>query len=315
MQIWKSKLTWQRLIAIAGLAILLTKTITSWLFPDFVISQTISAIAIAILVIQVSSELPSMIRRYSKHRREGVTLIKQLYAMVPEKLVALYRLECGQQRAFLSWIRRKTPTMNQIDGEIFLYHKKSQYSTFLTILFIMCLTDVPVSTLMIGLAVDNSSLRIYLHIFLIVTTLYTITWLFADRHAVKSTYHIAGTNCLYLRVGERFDAEVPWFSCDHALPVLQNKELKDSRSAWLSKQGFSAAETVFCTPFDQPNVALVINVTNPVYIEKYKIKRTKIRYILIYVDEPNKFIDSIHRHIRTLKSEYLISQRSTEGIH
>ena len=308
MQIWKSKLTWQRLIAIAGLALLLIKTITSWFFPELAISQKISAIAITILVIQLTSELPSIIRKYSKNRRDGVTFAKQLWALVPEKLIALFHLECGQQRAFLSWIRREKITANEIDGEIFLYHQKSQYPTFLTILFILSLTDLPVSTLMIGLAVDDSSIRMYLHIFLIVTTLYTLIWLVADRHAVRSTFHIAGKNSLHLRVGERFDAKIPWIACDHAVAVPQNKELKDSRSAWLRKQGFSVAETILCTPFDQPNVALVVNETNSTYIEKYKIKRTKVKYILVYVDEPRKFINSIHQHIHISRSEHLLSQ-------
>jgi hypothetical protein len=315
MQTWKPKLTWQRLIAIASLALIFFKTITSRFFPELVISEQISAMSMIILLTQLSCELPSIINRYSKNRSKGMTITQQLIALVPDKLISLFHLECGQQRAFLCWVRQKKLTMNEVDGEIFSYHQKSQYSTFLTILFILCLTDIPISTLMLGLAIDDSLTRMYLHIFLFVTTLYTIMWLIADRHAVRSTHHIAGTNSLYLRVGERFDAVIPWIACDNALPVSQNKELKDSRSAWLHKQGFSAAATVFCTPFDQPNVALIINQTDSTNIEKYKIKKTKIKCILVYVDEPSKFIHSVHRHVQSFRSEYLPSQLPTEGIH
>jgi len=315
MQMWKPKMTWKRLIALISLALLFIKTITSWFLPDLVISQKLSVVAITIVVIQLLSELPSTLRLYSRNRREGITLTKQLCALFPKSLVALFRLECGQQRAFLSWILRKRIIIKAIDGEIFLYNQKSQYGTFLTILCLLCMTDIPVSTLMLSLAVDDSLVRIYLHVFVIVTTLYTVTWLIADRHAVSSTYHIAGTNSLHLRVGERFYAQIPWIACERALPLVQNKELKDSKNDWLRKQGFSAAETIFCTPYDQPNVALFITESNSTYIEKYKFERTKVRYILVYVDEPSKFIHSIHRHIQNLKSEYLLSQLPTESTH
>lgn len=298
MQLSKVKLTWKKFVLLVSLTLFFTKTVSSWLFPEVSISQEISAITMMLLLIQLSSVVPPMMRRYYKNRQDGLTFIKQVQALVPEKLVALFRLECSQQRAFLCWILRKKFLANEMSGETFSYHLRSQYQTFLAILIILCLTDLPISTLLISFVLDDPLLKMSFHVSLVVTTLYTIVWLIADRYAVNSTCHIVGKNSLCLRVGGRFDAEIPWSACEQVRPILQNKELRESRSAWLLKQGFVAAETIFCTPFDQPNVALIIRDPDSVYVEKYKLKRNEAKCILVYVDEPGKFIHSVHRNIQ-----------------
>jgi hypothetical protein len=302
MRAGKPKLPWKRIVAITGFALILAKVFFSWISPNLEISQKITTFTIAILFVEFLYCTPLIIKRYHQSRQQGITLLEQIISLIPEKLIGLFQLERAQQRSFFSWVRKKPFVMNKIDGEIFSYYQKSQHSTLLIILYILLLTDIPISTLMLSLALDDVTIKLHLHTFLGISTLYSFAWLISEKYAVKSTYHIAGGSSLYLQVGERFNAEIAWIACKDVQVVLQNKEIKESTNTWLHKQGFAPEKTVFCTPFDQPNVALTLNENMPVKIEKFKIKRSNIKYILIFVDDPCKFAHSIHKHIESIKT-------------
>jgi hypothetical protein len=302
MPIKGTKLTWRRIFALLGITFFLGRIFLEWISPGLFTSKQVFAFASLILIVKFFAEIPSIVERNKELRRSNATLSQHFSALLPTKLVSLCRLEIAQQRGFFCWLSGACPTKNQPSGEVFSYHNKSQYSTIFAMLILSCMVELPSCSLMLEVTIDDFLVRRYIHWILSISVAYTMVWLFSDRHLIRSTFHIIGKDALHLKVGARFNAKIPWNACSNAYAISHTKELQDSRRKWLLKNGLHPGATITCTPFDQPNVALVLHENSQGHIEKYKLVRDNIQYVLIYVDEPQKFVCAIRERMVNLKS-------------
>lgn len=246
---------------------------------------------IAVLVVgRLLVDVPDGVRRMAGARRRNMGWASQLAALIPIELAALFQLERATQRAFVAWLCRRPPMFGVTAGQVFEHHRKSQYSTVFIIVLIMCVTEVPLSFLLLDVIVSDPVLVTCLHWFLVCGTLYTLVLLAGDRHLVWSTRHVVAEDGLRLRVGERFAATIPWGAVSAIGTAPKSKELSESRDAWLRRNGIDPSETVIGTPLDQPNVVIDIEDLASVWVEKFRMPRSGVRHILIYVDEPAQFI-------------------------
>jgi hypothetical protein len=290
---WTAKLTWPRMFTLSIGVLLIGRILARRVIPEWLSMHQVLALSSAILAIKLLLELCVGARRCALARRNGDTLAAQCLALLPIGLVGLFRLELAQHRGFVSWLRRQQPTTVRVEGDIFEHYGKSQYPTIFIIVMFSCATEVPINGLVLHVMIKDPVIRGYAHWLLGGAICYTVMWLIADRHLLRHTQHVISADALHLRVGARFSAEIPWDAIEDAFKITDIKEMTDSKTAWLRKNGFAPSTTVIGTPIDAPNVALVLGQSVPATIEKYKTRRHGVRHVLLYVDEPDRFVHAV----------------------
>lgn len=286
------KYNWQKIF---GLALLMhvCGTIIRWTAPDLLSKDQVWLLASAVLILKLCLDIPKNARQYIQARREGASLMQALLHLVPQEVIGMFRLERATQRAFILFLCRKNIDSNTIPGVKFGFYQTSQYATIFIIVMICCATEVPLSYLLMGALVKDPAAAQYTHWALLATVFYSIILLLGDRYLLKSSHHLVGSDEIHLRVGARFFAQIPKAAVKQAALINSTKELSEAKSKWLQRNGFDPEETVIGTPIDTPNVALIIEHSASVKIEKYCVPRHGVRNVLIYVDDPAAFIQSI----------------------
>jgi hypothetical protein len=292
----ETKLGWERIFALA-LVVHVAGTVTRWCFPELLTKSQIWALAAGVLVLKILIGFPEALRCYAQARRNGASTVEGVRNLVPAELIGLFRLERATQRGFVTWLRRRPPATTGIAGQSFEYYQGSQYATIFLIAMLCCVTEVPLSYLLMGIILNDPVAAQYAHWALLATVAYTMVLMLGDRHLVKHTRHVLAPQRLHLSVGARFHAQIPWEAVETAYPVQIAKELSEAKRAWLRRSGFDPLETVVCTPVDVPNVALVLKKSIPVKIEKYQIAQQDVRYVLVYVDEPGTFVQAVRNRL------------------
>lgn len=287
---------WRQVFLLA-LILQLAGTVVRKTWPDLVSKNQVFALAVAVVLLKLIYGVPRAAKRYAQARRDGASLSGALLTLIPVEILGLFRLERATQQGLGAWLRRKPPVLDDIPGQRFGFYKNSQYGTIFIIVMLSCVTEVPFSYFLMGIIEKDPVKAQYMHWFLLVSVIYTVLLLLGDRHLIRFTQHVLGSTGLHLRVGARFKADVPWNAVKDAYAIKSLKELQEARSEWLRRNGFEPSETVIGTPIDGPNVALVLDPSVSVDIEKFKIAQHGIRHVLLYVDDPTAFIHALRERI------------------
>lgn len=285
---------WQQIFLLSFI-LQMAGTVVRKIWPDLLSKNQVFALAASLVILKLLYSVPKAAKRYTQSRRDGASLFEGLWALIPVEILGIFRLERATQKAVGAWLRRKPPCVDNISGQAFGYYKNSQYSTIFIIVMVSCVTEVPFSYLLIEIIEKDPAKAAYLHWFLLGSVIYSVILLLGDRHLIRYTQHIVGQSALYLRVGARFKADIPWHAVKEVSKFKSSKELKESRNTWLLRNGFKPSETITCTPIDGPNIVLSLDPLIPINVEKFKIARYNVHHILLFVDDPTAFIQAVQK--------------------
>ncbi|GAB3411307.1 hypothetical protein NX774_16195 [Massilia agilis] len=285
------KITWRRVFWWSVIAYFVGKLVARWLYPDALTMPQVWGVVILLPALRAAMELRYALARYLACRQRGRDVRSSLPALLPVGFAGFVRFNYIQLFGFL---QRRAPCPNYDDE--FEHYKKSQHSTVILIALIACAVELPISATVIGFVAHGSESGSPAHVILLSFSLFAVLWLVGDRYLVSRSRHGLAGDKLYLNVGARFEAEIALASVQD-VRLLTQKEAQESRAAWIRRNGCNPSETIMATPFDQPNLAISLDVLSHPHIEAYGIPREQVRSLLVYVDDPQSFAKKVQERL------------------
>lgn len=286
---------WQHVLVLALVTLVAGKLIYKKLFPEHFQLLHVVVLAASMVLVRFMAELPAGWQRMRALRGHQASLSAQLLALIPEGSLGLLRFGAAQMRGTACWLMRKRPCPAPGPGHSFAFYNKSQYPTVFIIAMLSCAVEIPLNAMIMGLLEPDPVRRVLLQKIILTGLVLTVLWMIGDRHWLRSTIHVLNGRTLTLRLGARLDATIPLAAIADAFPIKSGKELAQPMNVWLRKNGFDPGATVIGSPFDLPNVVLVLDPAAPVIIDRFKIRQKGVRQLLLYVDDPAALIQSLSR--------------------
>jgi hypothetical protein len=288
-----AKQSWERVFCALLALHLVGKIGAKWAAPDLIPIQFAWLAPASVILLRLLAELPDGFARYAEQKKRNRPLFHQLSSIAPPYLAGFVSLYLVHLQACLRWVMGKAAFTPIRPGRVFHYYEKSQYHTAFVIAVLMGITDVPFGMLFLEVIEPDSARRQAIHAATLSLLLLAALWLLGDRQLVKATHYRVAPHCLVLRIGMRFIAYVSYGAIADAKLIDGHKELSEANHRWLQRHGFKPDETVICSPFDQPNLALTIHPSPHTRIVKGQMRREGIRHILVYVPEAAAFLNAL----------------------
>lgn len=200
-------------------------------------------------------------------------------AWLPPELVGLLRLGRAQRQGFLHWLRRRPPAALPA-GQAFTYLERGSYRTAIAIALFCALVELPLDAGIVALLPVDAGKRQLLHIAMLAGGLSALAWVLGDRWHVGSGCHVLGAGGLVVRIGARTEGTIP-------LPAIAAcRRLDASPADWCRRHGIDVRRTVRASPFDRPNLVLVVDPAHPVALRHLGRERGDVACLFLYVDRP-----------------------------
>jgi hypothetical protein len=241
--------------------------------------RALLAVPLLLIVAKDLAHLPDALARLRSAARERSGFATWLAALLPPELVGLLRLDRALWRGFMSWLRRR-PYTARPDGLRLSYLERGAYTTIRAVILVATFTEVPLSALMLSLFVHDAGTRHLLHLLFGVGCAYTIVWVMGDRWLVGEGCHVLAGGELDLEVGARARARIPLAA------IARVEPLKETRAAWCARQGLPVEKTLLVSPFDRPNVVLMLAPGHGIRLRHMGRERDGIDCIFLYLDRP-----------------------------
>lgn len=282
------KTTLHRLSWCNVLALLILIYVFGGAFLQRYTALPLAAFACALLVLaKYLADLPYQWR----YARESLTLAGKCQYLLPSCVPAFVEITWAAGSGFLLWVaRRKAPEQAGL-GTPLGYLKKGQYNTLLWLGGISLIGDVPISALLIGVFTHDPVLRLHAHLVFGAITLWSMVALLGDSYWIRRTSHSLNGDMLQLEISRRFYALVPAASIDHA------EFMDGSPYSWRTAHKIKGRDTMLVTPFDTPNVIVVLRSDAEVEASVFKVRCTLPRYLFLYVDEPGVLVKRFARTV------------------
>jgi hypothetical protein len=163
------------------------------------------------------------------------------------------------------------------------YTRQGAYSTVLAIAMLSALVELPIDAMIASLLIDKPGARTLVHVMSVLSALYTLAWVVADRWQVRAAGgHVLTDEVLDLSVGIRAFGTIPLSAIEHC------ERVTEPRAAWCKRHGVALRDTVVVSPFDAPNLVLRLDRAQPVTITYYQLEKSAPRYVFLYLDRPDQ---------------------------
>ena len=237
------------------------------------------------LLLLVAKDLagaPDFMRRMRQVARPGTAWSTRLGALLPPEFLALIKLDRAMWRSLSCWLRRVTPPARP-SGTMLTYTRQGAYSTVLALAMCSVVIEFPLDAMIASFLIDDSGIRTVLHAMYVLSGLYTLAWVAADRWQVRAAGgHVVTNEVLDLSVGIRAFGIIPLSAIEHC------ERVAEPRAKWCKRHGVALRDTVVVSPFDAPNVVLRLDRAQPVTITYYQLEKSAPRYVFLYLDRPDQ---------------------------
>jgi hypothetical protein len=276
----------RKLVWIALVLIFLSKILFGASLPTYI--MTFGMILLALKMLDVFS---AGVYRVYKNRRSQMRPLDRLALLFPERLVLLVRLESEMYRAFwASWsgkIKTKCEAQFSISGG-------PKFNMLPIVVLFSVIVEIPFSVLIVSLVIDDPARKMAWHLFLILTSLYALVWIKADRFSIFNSGHSIESGNLVLRCGFRANATIAFLSIESAEVISA-----DEWRALAQNARDVNLVTVVVSPMDKPNVALRINRSGAFSGFKNGASLKRPDLLGVYVDKPNDLVKFLQRIMST----------------
>jgi hypothetical protein len=233
------------------------------------------------------AQLPEFLRRLRAAHAAG-SLAGMLAALFPPEFLGLIKLERALRRGMAERIcRRQAPPRPA--GKVFGYLERSSYSTVVAIVVLSALIELPLNGLILSLFIRDPATRWAVELALAVTSVCALVWALGDSWLVRGArHHVLTTTCLDLKVGARAQAEV-------ALGAIAGCELlfKETRLDWCKRNGMRLSDTALVSPWDKPNVVLLLRPGSGVSLTWNGMRRESPTCVFLYLDRPDALVAAL----------------------
>jgi hypothetical protein len=276
----------RKLIWIALVLIFLSKIFFGASLPAYIISLGLVLLALKMLDIFFAG-----IYKVYKNRRSQMRPLARLAMLFPERLMLLVRLESEMYREFWASCSRKIKTKSEAQFSI---SSGPKFDMLPIVVLFSVIVEIPFSILIVSLIVDDPVRKMVWHLFLIVTSLYALVWIKADRFSIFNSGHSIESGNLVLRCGFRANATIAVLSIESAEVISADKWRALAQNARAIN-----LVTVVVSPMDKPNVALRINPSGAFSGFKNGASLKRPDLLGIYVDKPNDLVKSLQQIMST----------------
>lgn len=291
--LWIAAKPWQHVFVLALVTLVAGKFIYRTALPDYFRIQHVWAMALGVVLLRLAAEAPASWQRMRTLRTAGAPLGQQAISLVPDEVRGLSRFAAAQFGATLLWLRGRPPCAAPPRQHVFTFYAKSQYPTVFAIVLISGVVEIPIDAMVMGFFEPDPERRAVLRAIVFTALAGIVLWMIGDRHWLRHTAHAIASDTLTLRLGARVDATIALSAIAGARAIKGRKELSQPMAAWLRQNGFEPGATVLATPYDLPNVALLLDPSVAVDIRARKIRRTGVRHVLLFVDDPAALIEAV----------------------
>lgn len=225
---------------------------------------------------------PLSLQRLRIARAHGAPWRRCVSVLLPPELFAWMRLERAMWHGFLNTLLRRQPAARP-PGTALGYLERGAYGTAMCVVLLALLVEMPLDLLIGSVMATTPHQARTLHIVFGLLAAYSGVWILGDRwHVLGRRHHLLTATALELDIGARARGTV-------ALEAIARCErLDESRAAWCQRHGYPLHVTRKVSPWDAPNIVLVLKPGCDVQLTVLQLARDGDSPIFLYVDHPEQ---------------------------
>jgi len=163
----------------------------------------------------------------------------------------------------------------------FTYLQRSGYTSFMPMLVISSIVDIPLAHLLIGFANLPATMQLWAHAFIVLIHILAFSTLIGDRFLLGPGQHEVTSKDLLISLGARATGRIP-------LDAI----LSAAKLTGPLKPMSESIKDVVISPCSRPNVRLVLR-EDVFELNVLGCSLPNVRTIYLYVDRPDEFILSV----------------------
>ncbi|WP_296953133.1 hypothetical protein [uncultured Massilia sp.] len=207
-------------------------------------------------------------------------------AWLPPELVGLLRLGQAQRQGVFHWLRRRPHAALPV-GQAFTYLERGSYRTAVAIAVFCALVELPLDAAIVAVLPVADDKRQLLHVLMLAGGVSALAWVLGDRWHVGAGCHVLNADGLALRVGARAEGTIPLAA------IGACRHLDERVAAWCRKHGIDVRRTVTVSPFDRPNVVLLLDPAHRASLRHLGRERDGLACVFLYVDRPATLLQAL----------------------
>lgn len=244
-------------------------------------------LACSLIFLKYVEDWPSTRTRLHRQNRQRTSILKTIGTLLPPIIPAFFKLQVDIFSGFFAFLRRQKSPVDALHGATFSYLLNGQYNTFITIIFLSTIVDIPFAAFMTNVFEKDPGTRTIIHCAILLLTIYTLIAVLSDRWRLRACQHVVGDQYLHLRLGFRFSADIPFEQIEKMTMI------NDSKRIWCAKNKISFLDEFTVSPIDQPQILIELKPDSQIKMESLKMLQDVPRFLFLYVDKPQAFIGAI----------------------
>ena len=273
-----------------GLLIVFYGLLISFLLPAAWQGVFMRILLVTPLTLIVAKDLacfPLSVARVKSAKARGAAWPLFLWALAPPEFLSYMRLDGAMWRGVFNWLlRRQHPS--QPTGTPFGYLERGSYDTVICLVLVALIVEMPVDVLIASVMAKTPEQRHMLHLIFGLIAAYSLVWVLADRwHVLGRRHHILTETSLELDIGARGFGSIPLDA------IAGCERLDESPQSWCMRNAYALHATRKLTPFDAPNLVLLLKPGCDVQLCLLQQKRGGDGPIFLYLDRPELLIAGI----------------------
>jgi hypothetical protein len=212
--------------------------------------------------------------------RERRSFWLAVWVAIPEEIRGWGRTFLALQLAFLrKTLGPSSKTEERPAG--FTYLQRSGYTSFMPILVISSIVDIPLAHLAIGYTSLPANTQLCLHAFIVLVHVFAFSTLIGDRFLLGPGQHEVTSTDLLISLGARATGTIPLDAILSATKLTRPLKPKSV-----------STQDVVVSPCSRPNVALALREGGS-ELTVLGASVRNVRTIYLYVDRPEEFIKRV----------------------
>jgi hypothetical protein len=273
-----------------GVLIMFFGLLISRLFPAAWQRPFMHFLLVAPLILIVAKDLaciPLSVRRMKAAKARGATWPRRLWALAPPEFLSYMRLERAMWSGMVnSVLRRQLPA--RPTGIPLGYLERGSYDTVIYIVLVALFVEMPVDVLIASVMAKTPEQTRTLHLIFCAIATYSLVWVLGDRWHVRGRrHHVLTSTSLELDIGARGFGSIPLDA------IASCERLHESRLAWCKRNDYALHSTRKLTPFDAPNLVLLLKPGCDAQLTLLQLARGGDGPIFLFLDRPELLIAHI----------------------
>jgi len=275
-----------------GVMILVYGALASVLLPAAWQRPFLHCLLTVPLLLLVAKDLacyPLAFARWKAASARGESLWRRLVATQPPEFRGYLRLERAMWRGFFNWARQRPQPARPV-GQALGYLDRGAYGTVICCVLLALFVELPIDVMIASVMAESPEELRMMHIGFGMLAAYGFVWVVGDRwHVTGRGHHVLTATSLELDIGPRGSGSIPLAA------IASCERLTDSRAAWCKRHGHVLHATRKLSPFDAPNLVLLLEPGSDVRLLLLQVERGGDGPIFLYVDRPEQLISAVQR--------------------